>query len=289
MKNQYSLDGVPLQDPALRWFTDKETGIRIVPARRIAEQRFPGVDGMNFIPGAPYDEGAVEVNFQVQGSDYADFRKNLEFLSALVGQRHRPIVMRDHYDANAANDRVAGVTLAASAEPRMLSAKSALMQVLFSVPGTFWRSAAPVVTTGVKITSAVQTLTLDQLAGGNAPIDDMLIRIRGGAFGSMYIEDPISGSRLNINTPLLATETLIIDPKNWNAIIVADVTTDTWSLNQGRNVSGLIVPNRGMGSMFMVEPELVAATTSFAYRVRIAGTNVTGTPTVVVRALRSYL
>lgn len=284
--NQYTLDGVPLKDPTLKWHPTRETGIRILPARRQAEQRFPGVDGLNFIPGAPYDPGSVGISLQVTGNTYKAFRENVEFITGLFAQRHKVLELREHYDTVAANDRIAGVTLAASVEPVMIDRQTARVGAVFSVPQTFWQSGANYTGEVTSVTNSMQSPVITQLAGGNAPVDDMYFRIRGGTFGSMIIEDPVTGNKLNINTGLAAGQTLLIDPKNWNAITTT-ATGDTWSVSGGNNVSGLIVPNKGYGSMFSVEPARVGM--AFAYSVRVWGTNVTGTPTLEIRAKKSYL
>lgn len=287
--NQYTLDGVPLRDPALKWFADRETGIRIIPARRTPSQQFPNVDGDIFIPSTPYDPGAVAVNLQVQGSSPEDFRANLEFITGLITQRSKLMVLTEHYVKNE-NSRQAEVTLATSVEPIMLSKQSALVGATFSVPGVFWRSAALVTDTVAQaVTSSAQTVELEGFKGGNAPITDALFRIRVGAFSTLTIEDAVTGSGFTVNTPLLASETLLVDPVTWKAVIVTGNTVDTWSLNQGRNISGLVVPNHGYGSMVTLEPGLDAATRSFAYRVRVSGTNVSGAPKIEYRAKRSYL
>lgn len=284
--NQYTLDGVPLRDPTLKWHPDTNTGIRVLPARRQAEQRFPHVDGVNFIAGAPYDAGSVAISLKVTGSTYKSFRENLEFITGLIAQRHKVLELRDHYDETPANDRVAGVTLAGSVDPVMIDRQTARVGAVFNVPGTFWRSAAASSGAIAPITNSVVTSTIIQLAGGNAPVDDMLFRIRGGAFSTVVIDNPITGDRLNINTPLAAGQTLLIDPKNWNAIITTS-TADTWAVSGNTNVSGLIVPNRGYGSMFSVEPGRVGM--AFAYSVKVQGTNVVGTPTLEIQAKKSYL
>ena len=284
--NQYTLDGVPLKDPTLKWHPNRNTGIRIMPARRQAEQRFPHVDGVNFIPGAPYDPGAVSISLNVRGKTYKEFRENMEFINGLFSQRHKPLELREHYDTTAANDRVAEVTLATSVDPIMIDRQACVMSAVFSVPGTFWRSAALQTGAVGAITNTATAQTVTPLAGGNAPVDDMLFRVRGGTFGSMFIEDPVTGSRLNINTPLAAGQTLLIDVKNWNAIITT-ATNDTWAVSGNTNVSGLIVPNVGYGSMFTIEPTRVGM--AMGYSVRVWGTNVVGTPTLEIRAKKSYL
>lgn len=287
--NQYTLEGVKLRDPALRWHPDRETGIRVVPARRAQDQYFPHTDGSNFISGASYEPGAVQLSLYVQGVDYKSFRENLEFIEGVISIRHKLLTLRDHYDSVAANDRVASVTLSSSVEPVMLSSKSALIQPIMGIPKMFWRSVNEHTSETPAVTNAAVSHPLGGLAGGNGAIDDMLIRVRGGAFSSLVIQDPFGGRRLNINTPLLATETLLIDPENWKAIIVSGVTADTWSMSQGRVVTGLVEPNVGYGSMFRLEAGLNTAATAFGYSVTVVGTNVTGSPTVNIRARRSYL
>lgn len=288
--NQYTLDGVPLKDPTLKWHPTRDTGIRILPARRQAEQRFPGVDGLNFIPGAPYDPGAVSISLQVTGKTYKEFRENLEFITGLFAQRNRVMELRDHYDGTSANDRVAGVTLSASVEPVMIDRQTARVGAVFSVPESFWRSAVANAGDVGAITGAVSSYELTPLKGGNAPVSDMLIRIAGGGLGSAQITDVETGNSLNINTPLVSGETLLIDAQNWNAVIATGTVADGgWSLASGRNVSGLIVPGRGYGSMFVTEPSLVPRANAFSYNVTVSGTNVTGSPKLSVRARRSYL
>lgn len=287
--NQYTLDGVKLRDPALRWHPNRETGIRVVPARRVPDQAFPGVDGSNFIPGASYNPGSIALALDVRGTDYRSFRENLELITAVIAQRHKLLDLRDHYDNNATNDRIAQVSLASSVEPVMTSNKSAIITAVMSVPKAFWRSASTYDAATPQVTNTASTHTLTGFTGGNAPIDDMLIRIRGGAFSSMTIKDPAGGRQLNINTALLATETMLIDPANWKAIIVSGTSTDTWSMNQGRNVSANVEPNVGYGSMLLIEPSLNSLATAFNYNVTVAGTNVSGSPTVTFRARRSYL
>lgn len=286
--NQYTLDGVPLKDPELRWFTDRETGIRIVPARRQAEQRYPHEDGVNFIPASPYDPGQVAIQLQVTGKTYLEFRENLEFIVGVMTQRNKLLELRDHYEgSNPSSDRVAMVTLSASSEPVMIDRQSALVSVLFSVPGTFWRSADEITGMSPEIT-ALGLSGYSIITGGNAPIDDMILRIRG-AFSSLYIEDVVTKSRIDIEVALNPDETMLIDPVAWKAIIVPGVVSDTWSIHQGRDVSGYVTPSSGYGSMFRVEPELAAGATALVYRVNAEATNIRKPVTIEYRTRRSYL
>lgn len=288
--NQYTLDGVKLKDPQLRWFTDRETGIRIVPARRNPDHRFPGLDGVGFSKQTPYDPGAVSINLEVHGDTYKEFRLNLEFIQGLLTQRNKLMELREHYSSSSADDRVALVTLASSVEPEMITRQSAIVQALFNVPKVFWRSVSAFTSETGAVNADGGTHTLSELSGGNAPIDDMVIRIRGGSFSSMRIEDPSTGRELRISTQLLATETLLINPRVWQARIINGTESNTWSLDSGgRDVTSLVIPNRGYGSMFSLEPILDAANERFDYKVKASATNVAGFPRIEFLAKRSYL
>lgn len=287
--NQYTLDGVALRDPQLKWYTDRSTGVRVIPARRVPEQRFPGVDGQIHITDQPYDAGAVSMRIRVTGRDWDDMRINLEFLTALITQRSKLMELREHFKSSSYDDRVAMVTLAGSVEPVITSKRTSYIDVIFSIPGTFWRSANDILANITEaITTTPTTRELTAWRGGNAPIDDMLIRVAGGAFSSLVLTDEATGNELRVNTAITSSQRLLIDPVNWKAVIQSN-TGDVWTTTTGTDVSGLVVPNRGYGSMFLMEPILDTQSRLSTYRVRVSGTNISGTPRVTMRAKRSYL
>lgn len=152
--NQYTLDGVPLRDPQLRWFLDRDTGIRIIPARRNTNRAFPGVDGVTFQGGGAFDPGAVSLSLRVKGRDNVELRRNLEFITGLITQRHKLLTLTEHYAAGAANNRVAQVSLSSSADPRYIDKRTVIVDAIFSVPGVFWRSSALVTDTTPAITNS---------------------------------------------------------------------------------------------------------------------------------------
>lgn len=285
--NQYTLDGVPLRDPALRWFTDRDTGLRIVPARRHPVQNFPGVDGENYIPSSPYDAGSVSISVRVKGDTNQVMRENVEYITALFTQRNRLMELREHYDNNPFNDRIAQVSLVSSLEPRMVDTRTTIVGGVFGVPDVFWRSSS-VITASVPITN---TATVHELImqGGNAPISDMLFRLRGGGFSSVRIEDLSTGSILKVNQAITSTQQLVVDNEEWRSALYSNATSDVWDTKGGTLVSHNVIPNRGYGSMFHTEPGIDLTTKAFKYRVRVTGTNVTGSPTLGYRARRSYL
>ena len=287
--NQYTLDGVPLRDPQLRWFADRDTGIRIIPARRDNSRSYPLVDGETFQPGAAYDAGSVAISVRVKGKTNVELRKRVEFITGLFSQRHRLLELIEHYGPNAVDRRVAKVSLASSVEPRYIDKQTVIVGAIFKIPGVFWRSVATITDTTPAITNDYAIHELAPLAGGTGPINDFMLRIRGGAFSTAYIQDPNSGIMLNIDTPLLATQTMVIDTVNWKAALHAGTTADTWAVTGGTNISKFVQPNIGYGTQLTLEPSPKLDDFSMAYRMALKGTNVTGAPKVTYRAKISYL
>lgn len=292
--NQYTIDGVPLLDPERRWFTDTETGVRVVPSRRVPKYTFPGVSGEAQLALAPWSAGSVFISLRIRGKDYAEMRVNYEKIMGVITQSHKLLTLREHMGPEPDDlvDRVALVTLASSAEPVMTSASSCIVQFILSIPGVFWQSVRE--HTDTSVTSIPNTggvgaeYTLKGFEGGNAPIHDSLIRIRGGKMDGLYLEDLVSGINVGVTTGMAANETIIIDTANWKAIKTTS-TADTWSLNQGTDISAKINPGHGYGSMFSMYPENDPATLTMRYRVRVKATNTSGKPVIAFKAKKSYL
>lgn len=285
--NQYTLDGVPLRDPQLRWFTDTDTGIRVVPARKRASRSYPRVHGERWQANMPYDAGAVAISLRVKGVDNLELRKRVEFIVGVMTQNYKLLELREYY--NSTNYRVAHVTLSGSVSPRYIDKHTALVSAVFSVPGVFWRSAAAITDTTPAITNTYAIHDLASLDGGNAPINDFMLRVRGGAFSTAYIQCPHSGIMLNIETPLTASQTMVIDTVNWKAALHSGTTADTWSVTSGTNISKFVHPNIGYGTQLMLEPSPKPSQMTMGYKMALKGTNVTGSPAVTYRAKLAYL
>lgn len=282
---KYWLDGVNLNDPQGRWFPDRETGVRIAPARRKGGIEYPKVDGVQFIKNQPFDPSIIKVSLDIWGQEHEDFMLNLEFMYGLMNQRHKLMEFIHRYDlANTAKDRVAQVECLAIDEPSLYSRKNARIEAIFQVPSVFWRSKAEVTTTAIPITAAPLTSTLTALDGGSGAIDDSLIQIKG-AFSGATIVDTNSGLSFRVTGALTTAQYLVIDPKNWKARLHS---TNSWSLTTGTVWDTKVVPLHGYGSMFTLHPGVDVATTSMRYRVTVSGTNVAGSPTVTFRAKNAY-
>jgi hypothetical protein len=278
--NNYTLDGVKLLDPQLRWFPDKSTGVRVHPARRAGRIYYPGVDGEFSVRGASYEPGGVTINLHVRGKTHKEFMENKEFIDGLVGQRHKLLPLEHSYNGTTI-DRVADVEIVATIEPSLIHNKplSALFTIPCVVPGAFWRSPDTITT---PIYNAVATDTTHTLPNmGNAPINDALIRVKG-AFSAIWILDPVSRSKVFVNASVAANEYVIIDPKNWSAI---KTTSTSWTAT-GSNFSQFVESNNGFGEMWSLEPDVSSG--AMRYRIITNATNPVG-PTVEIRARKSYL
>lgn len=280
-RNDYTLDGVMLTDPAGRWFPERSTGIRVIPARRSTNLQYPGVDGERFIPGASFEPGMVMIRLYIEGATHEQFMANYEFITGILAQRHKTLELVHQYDAAGLVTRHAQVTFPDSSEPALDGPLRAMLDLNGSVAGAFWRSKLSTDSTTPAVTTVGTNRTLAELAGGNAPIMDALIRVKG-AFSTLAVEDPVSGSRLTFNAALTATEYIIVDTQNWTA---RKVTTDTWT--GGAEVDVQVTSNRGRGSMFELAPSIVSG--AFAYQVKVWASNPASSPTVTVRAKKSYL
>lgn len=277
----YILDGHPLDDTLGRWGLRKGTGIRILPARTASNLVLPGQHGYTPDPNPTFEGGSTSLRILVKGRTYEQMRLNHELLMGIIGQPRLLTLVDQYGSVPGANDRHAEIQVLASVEPELLVHRAAELQVVCSVPGTFWRGATAVDATTPTATTATVTHTLTALDGGTAPITDALIRVKGG-FATLTITDANGGGSITINEPCTDTQYIIIDPKNWTA---RKVTTNTWS--GGTNVDSEVVSDRGMGSMLTLQPQF--STDKGSYRLAISATNPSGTPLVTARARKAYL
>lgn len=284
-RNSYTLDGVALTNVAQGYFPEKSTGIRTVPAKRNTGLSYPGVDGEAFQAGAPYQPGGVTVNMYVEGADHQGFMENLEFLNGLFLQRHKLLPLRHDYTPAGSIYRMADVKCISSTDVRRLSISSGMIEYALEIPGAFWRSGSESTTATPVVTTSTQTYTVASLAGGNAPVSDATIRVKG-AFSGILIKDVATGSQLELIGAISASEYVIISPAEWFA---SKVNTDTWNrFSSGWvNYSNNVVSNRGSGSQFIMEPLITAG--ALGYQITFSGTTLSSSPVIEVRAKKSFL
>lgn len=281
LRNSYTLDGVPLTHPQALYFPERETGVRVIPAKRNMNISYPAVDGEAFIKGAPFTPGGVTVKMFIHGDDHQKFMENVEFVNGLFLQRHKLLELRHDYNVAGTVSRHAWVKCRNATEVEMLGTQDGFIEYMLEIPGVFWKSTTSTDWTSGMLTTTPQTFVINNLTGGNAPVNDSLIRVKGG-FATCTVTDYFTGSSITVNTACTDTEYVIIDPVKWTA---RKVTTNTWS--GGSIVDSQVSSNRGMGHMIQFEPGIVSG--ELRYQATASVTNPTGTPSFAVRAKRSYL
>lgn len=281
LRNSYTLDGIPLTNIDAGYFPERSTGIRLVPSKRNLSISYPGVSGESFVPGASFTPGGVTVLMYVEGIDHQQFMERVEFLNGLFLQRHKLMELRHDYDEAGLFSRHAMVRCISSTEVKLLTMSSGLIEYILEVPGSFWRSTTDSIYTTPKLLTSDQTLQVITLDGGNAPVEDALIRVKGG-FTGLTLKDLHSNSELTVTSVVSTTNYIIIDPKNWTA---RKVTSDTWT--GGTNVDSSVISNRGMGSMFSLEPGILID--KLIYQIVASVDSPSGTPIIEIRAKKAYL
>lgn len=281
LRNSYTLDGVPLTHPQALYFPERETGVRVVPAKRNMNISYPGVDGDTFMKGAPFTPGGVTIKMFIHGDTHQQFMENVEFVNGLFLQRHKLLELRHDYDSAGTVSRHAFVKCRGGTEIERLGTQDGIIEYLLDIPGVFWRSVNSSDWNSGMLTAAQQTFIINNLTGGNAPVVNSLIRVKGG-FSTCTVTDVASGSSITVNTPCTDTEYVIVDPVLWTA---RKVTTNTWS--GGAIVDSQVTSNRGMGHMIQFEPSIVSG--ALRYQAYASVTNPSGTPSFAVRAKKAYL
>lgn len=281
-RNAYTLDGVPLVHPQLKYYPVQGTGVRVLPAKTMANIEAPGLDGQWFIPGASYVPGGVKISMFVKGTSHEDLMTNLEFINGLFMQRHKLLELRHDYNVGGTNPRHAFVTFKASTEPKLMNTNTqAIVDFVGEIPGVFWRSTNTVDAVTPTSTTTATVIELSALSPGNAPITDALIRFRGG-FGGFQLWDDTTGHSISVNTSALSTEYIIVDPATWTAW---KVTSDTWT--GGTRIDSSVSSSRGSGPMITFEPKISGG--ALKYFIKHQATNPVGTPNVTIRAKKSFL
>ncbi|MEU1883437.1 hypothetical protein ABZ470_39540 [Streptosporangium sp. NPDC020072] len=286
----YSLDGVALDHPAGCWRLKPGTRRRPLPGVRSVEVTVPGRAGELPIVGLDHETTQLPLEFGVTsrapgGGDggYVQLEENLEALSALLGVRHRLMTLR--YEAGPIV-RVADVTITAVSEPEVnVGAARARLTAVVRVPGVYWRDEVTTTWTG-SANAADQAVTT--LAGSTGPITDALIRITGPAVNPAVV-DVATGGTVARSSGLLGSERLLIDCA---AMRAAKVTSDTWDLAAGTDVTGQITAT-GPGSAFRwlhLTPAVgVGDPFSRVVLLTATATSTTGASKLEVRARRSYI
>ncbi|MEQ4723765.1 hypothetical protein [Nonomuraea sp. B19D2] len=208
---------------------------------------------------------------------------NLEALGALLGTRHRLMMLKW---ATGSIIRVAGVTVEATSEPEYFAgAAMARLTAVVKVPGVYWRDEVDSTWTGT-LPGAGQIVT--PLAGSTGPIVDSVLRVTGPAV-QPSLRDVATGGTVSYAGTVQAGQHLLVDCGGLRAAIV---TTDTWSLTGGTDVTGTINAT-GPGSAFrwlhLISAMALGDPHSRAVLVDATASGTSGESALKIRARRSYL
>lgn len=289
MRFSYSIDGVPLNDPAGRWFLEAETTRRALPAVRSTSVVTPRRHGEAFVGGDTFEPSRVGLSIIVTDKDAAGVdrgiiqtEENLEYLTAVLLRTDRLFRIEQHTRPGVS--RVAYGRVVAGADPvtRDPMLLRRLLQLVVKIPAVFWSDpAGPVVAQG-PASPAVGVLPLPALAGGSAPITDAIIRFKGPFNGVVAASDPASGAGLSWSGTLTATQYVFLNADT----LKAHISTSATSWNTGTDAtSGLDYPPPGP---LVLTPSALAGGVSYSLNYS-RPTALTSVDAVGVRAERRFL
>ncbi|MFI7705518.1 hypothetical protein [Nonomuraea sp. NPDC049480] len=290
MSATYFLDGVPLDHPAGCWRLKKGTKRRPLPGVRTVNLSVPGRAGDLPVLGLDHEATTLALALTVypftpSGADGGaqQMEHNLEALGALLGTRHRLMTLKW---VTGSIVRVAEVTVEATSEPEYFpGAAMARQTAVCKIPGVYWRDEADVTWTGT-LPGAGQIVT--PLAGSSGPIVDSVLRITGPAV-QPSVRDVATGGMVAYTETVQVGQHLLIDCGGLSAAIV---TTDTWGLTSGTDVTGDINAT-GPGSAFRwlhLTPAMALGDPhSRAVLVDVTALGTSASSVLTIRARRSYL
>lgn len=180
----YSIDGVPLDNSALGWVFRSGSQPYSGMEADIVSSRATGRDGAK---NGMSTYGSPTLKLVVQTP-----LANLEALNALF--RGHDLTLRKVSDSS----RLARITLVTS-EPARFYPGSRLIDMAYyvQIDGAYWRGATQTTTAPVTLSSA--SVVVDNILPGiSAPVQDAIIRVRGG-FTNLRITDT-SGAWVTVNS-----------------------------------------------------------------------------------------
>jgi hypothetical protein len=230
----FTVDGVPLDDPAGRWMVSDETRLSGLAAPRLSDVRVPGRHGSLATAAATYASGSQVIGVIVTDADadgvprgHQQLLANKGALFALCAPTGRLPTLRYIGDGV----RVAAARLAASVDPELADYTTVKLVFPFDLPGVFWRDeeAATLVSELVTVWVA-EPLELD---GSTGPIVDPVF-ICEGPLTKVVVADKVTGRTLKWEGALAAGQSVRLDAAEMTAHRLAAPSFD----GPGVDVSG---------------------------------------------------
>jgi hypothetical protein len=258
-----TLSGLPLDDPAGRFYPLATSRVRNPPAVVVSDVNVPGQHGM--LPGGNgvYGPGSVILNMRVRGGSYSAMMASYSALMFLVGLRRVPRTMID-----TELNQMAAVQLVSVSDLEQNFRQMSSCTVTFSVPRAFWEDTTD---TTVDLGTGAGAMTPSALVGGSAPILAPVFAIVGnGASTDFRVSDSATGTYFRFVGNVPAGQSVRIEPDTASAWLVSPA--DPW--NGGTDVSGLLTIGPGQ---FVLSPGVSFLITK------------TGSTQTQLRARRAYL
>lgn len=225
------INGIDMEDPSGRWGVRREQGLRTLPGLRATSVVVPGRSGALWPAHDPYEANTFPLSLWVMGNgsneaqQSADLEQNLESLYFLFTQS--PVEV-SYQMAPTGGVRVALARVVSSSSPTPLDGRDAArLDVIFEIPGVFWRDAIP---TELNNSTPELSWTWKQfeipfLTGSTAPVDDLELMVTGpytkldivGGRVINQVMDPAATTRLLYTGNIASTAALYIDCGNMRA------------------------------------------------------------------------
>lgn len=205
MSSEYSLNGVDLDQPG-KWRVMEGTLLPAVPSPRLESTEVPFRSGI--IDGAGQKVGTfkVTVAFMVEGADRADLDRNFQALMARLRASNKLATLQ-HRPAGV-SPREALVRLVSVSQPSWRYGEWVIdTTVVFEAVEGVWRDTTTIET---------QLDDLSRLAGGAAPISDVVLKLKPTA-NTVTIKDVTSGTSLTWRGTMESDQRLLIDVGKYSA------------------------------------------------------------------------
>ena len=283
----YTVDGVPMD--RAEWYLTPATRQRALPAKRGVSVEVPGRSGQLPVTGLDEDASTVTLGLFVTAArpdgtegDLPEMNANLDALLGMFGTEHRLLDVR--YFPGPGVERQADAMVLAGSEPDIdVPIRRARVQLVLTLPGVYWRD--PITRTWSAPLTGTRGVTT--LAGSTAPITDAVVRVKGPAT-SPSVTDVATGLTVAYTGTLTGSQWLLIDCGSMRA---ARVTSDTWDLAAGTDVTGSVDSTGPRSSSSWLRlTSAMAAADPFSRTVMVtgAGSGTDGTTRLEIRARRAY-
>lgn len=207
------VDGIALS--AYAWGIAPGASIVGAPGRRTADVEVPGRHGVIPAGSAPFEAGSFALSMYVLGcqddgsvpatatAQRQRFEVNLSKLMLLLT---RPGSVTLQRSAIGRPTQTAKARVVAAVQPSVVSGRAARLNVVFEIPGVFWRGPNTDIALGPS-SGRVNLYALD----GTHEVDDMVVEVYGPTSTRVRLTDVATGEWIESPRALIAGETWLID------------------------------------------------------------------------------